>query len=69
MRILLIQKFLQWFCNIKHLGNGEITLEFTDVGRSCPSHEFDRYQSGKHNFENRMKPWVYVRHITLSTMY
>ena len=22
------------------LGNGEITMSFTDVGKSCPSHEF-----------------------------
>ena len=25
---------------IKPSGNGEITLSFTDVGKSCPNHEF-----------------------------
>ena len=31
---------MQNFVKIKPSGNGEIILSFTDIGKSCPSHEF-----------------------------
>ena len=31
---------MQSFMQIKNLGNGEITLSFTDVGKSLSSHDF-----------------------------
>ena len=35
---------LRSFVKIKPLRNGEITLSFTDVGKSSPSHEFLTWQ-------------------------
>ena len=32
--------FMRNFMNLKSSRNGEITLSFTDAGKSCPSREF-----------------------------
>ena len=38
-------KFHMWsFVKAKSLRNGEITLSITEIGKSCPSHEFKRHK-------------------------
>ena len=46
-KVLFSQNFADTrsFVKIKTLRNEEITLQFTDVGKSCPSHKFLMSQS------------------------
>ena len=37
------------FAKIKPSRNGEITLLFTDIGKSCPSHEFFNFANMSFN--------------------
>ena len=44
-RVLFLQNFLMpSFLEIKSSRNGKITLSFTDIGKSCPSHEYLMWQ-------------------------
>ena len=44
-RVLFLQNFLMpSFQEIKSSRNGEVTLSFTDIGKSCPSHEYLMWQ-------------------------
>ena len=57
---------------LKSMQSGEITLSFTDVGKSCSSRQFLTSQIIRESppqLENRIMAQVYVRSITRSTMY
>ena len=61
---------MQSLVKIKSLRNGEITLSFTDIGKSCPSSEFLPSQvcllalfRKKYSHENF---WIYSKHNILN---
>ena len=69
-RVLFSRNFVDAkFCEIKPSRNEEMTLSFTDVGKSCPSLEFFNVGNISFNVIHENKILAKISEFTMSLVY